>query len=158
MEKGIMDNSRKMPLRENNNLEKKFPEIAKEWNYDRNGDLKPSDVTYALPKYVWWECKKGHEWKVQISSRTASDSGCPQCKNHGYSKAGIQWLEEISDRDDIYIQHAANEGEYKIKIDGKTFKVGGYCEETNTVYEYLGCLWHFHPPSVCKYNQKSFLT
>ena len=30
-------------------------------------------------------------------------------------------------------------------IDDKTYKVDGFCEETNTVYEFYGCFWHGCP-------------
>jgi len=62
-------------------------------------------------------------------------------------------LEEIAKENNIHIQHAVNGGEHKIDINGKKIKVDGFCEETNTVYEFLGCLWHFHPPCICKYNK-----
>ena len=39
------------------------PELAKEWNYDRNGNLKPEDVTANNGKRVWWICNKGTSGK-----------------------------------------------------------------------------------------------
>lgn len=30
------------------------PDLAKEWNYEKNGDLKPEDVSYGSNKKVWW--------------------------------------------------------------------------------------------------------
>ena len=30
------------------------PDLAKEWNYEKNGDLKPEDVSCWLRKKVWW--------------------------------------------------------------------------------------------------------
>ena len=38
------------------------PEIAKEWNYERNGNLKPEHFAANSNKKVWWKCSKGHEW------------------------------------------------------------------------------------------------
>jgi G:T-mismatch repair DNA endonuclease (very short patch repair protein) len=143
---------------EENNLEKLYPHIASEWDYEKNGDLTPSNITYASAIYAWWKCIKKHEWKVQISSRTAFNSSCSHCNTTGYSKLGIEWLNNIATENNICIQHAINGGEYKIKIDDKTFKFDGFCKETNTVYEFLGCLWHFHPPSICKYNKNKKFT
>ena len=65
-------------------LEEKFPLIAQQWNYAKNGDLKPSDVTYGSDKRVWWICKKAkcgciHEWETSISKRTSDLSDCPYC-------------------------------------------------------------------------------
>ena len=38
-----------------------------------------------------------------------------------------------------YIQHAGNGGEKNIQYVGQ---VDGYCQATNTVFEYQGCFWH----------------
>ena len=54
------------------------PELAKEWNYAKNGDLKPEDFTANSHKKAWWKCEKGHEWQTTISDRNGG-SGCPIC-------------------------------------------------------------------------------
>ena len=56
------------------------PEIAKEWHPTKNGDLKPTDVTFGSRKRVWWQCEKGHEWQAKIANRN-SGNGCPYCAN-----------------------------------------------------------------------------
>lgn len=37
-----------------NDLATTHPILAKQWNYKRNGNLKPTDVTYGSHKKVWW--------------------------------------------------------------------------------------------------------
>ena len=64
-----------------NDLETKFPEIAKEWHPTKNGDLKPDMVTYGSNKKVWWVDKYNHEWSTTISSRTKLNTNCPYCAN-----------------------------------------------------------------------------
>ena len=54
------------------------PELASEWNYEMNGDLKPEDFTAGSNKKVWWKCDKGHEWQAMVGSRS-SGIGCPYC-------------------------------------------------------------------------------
>ena len=54
------------------------PEIAKEWNYERNGNLKPEHFAANSNKKVWWKCSKGHEWQAIIASRN-NWHGCPYC-------------------------------------------------------------------------------
>lgn len=54
------------------------PEIAKEWNFDRNGNLKPQNITANSNKKIWWKCNLGHEWQARIDHRS-SGSGCPYC-------------------------------------------------------------------------------
>ena len=55
------------------------PDLAKEWNYEKNGDLKPSDISCSSNKKVWWKCSEGHEWQVAPNSRTSQNTGCPYC-------------------------------------------------------------------------------
>lgn len=61
------------------NLRTENPDIASEWHPTKNGDLKPEDVTPRSSQSVWWQCKNGHEWKVNISSRTSQNLGCAVC-------------------------------------------------------------------------------
>lgn len=63
-----------------NDLSTRCKEIAEEWNYERNGDLLPTDVMRGSNKRVWWKCKQGHEWEEMINTRTSKKSKCPICK------------------------------------------------------------------------------
>ena len=56
-----------------------FPEISKEWDYEKNGDLQPSDISSKSGIKVWWKCSEGHEWKATVGNRTHNNSGCPRC-------------------------------------------------------------------------------
>ncbi|XP_013396770.1 uncharacterized protein LOC106163657 [Lingula anatina] len=53
-----------------------------------------------------------------------------------------------AERDNVFIQHAHNQGEKKI---GK-FVVDGWASTTNTVYEYQGRFWHGCPKCYNSYN------
>jgi len=53
--------------------------LMKEWHPNKNGSLKPADVTHGSGKQVWWKCDRGHEWKARISDRTIHKAGCPYC-------------------------------------------------------------------------------
>ena len=64
-------------------------------------------------------------------------------KTDNFSKMSIIWLNYMSNGDNI--KHALNGGEKKLTIDGKTYKVDGFCKETNTSYEFYGCFWHGGP-------------
>ena len=61
----------------------------------------------------------------------------------GYSMKSIQWLESIMKQEGIFIQHAGNIGEFKIP--NTRYRVDGYCQETNTVYEFHGDIFHGNP-------------
>ncbi len=54
------------------------PEMAKEWNFERNGHLKPEHFAANSNKKVWWKCSKGHEWQATIADRNRG-KGCPYC-------------------------------------------------------------------------------
>lgn len=78
--------------------------------------------------------------------------------NCKFSSLSIQWINSIMVKDNINIQHATNGGEYLIP--GTKYKVDGYCQSTNTVYEFHGDYWHGNPqvyPSnyVNKVNYKT---
>lgn len=63
-----------------NSLFEKFPSIALEWDYSKNGNLTPETVNSGSSKLVWWKCLQcGHEWKTTINSRTNSGCGCRIC-------------------------------------------------------------------------------
>jgi hypothetical protein len=62
------------------NLSTEKPKLAKEWHPTKNNGLTPEDVTPYSERKVWWQCSKGHEWQIAISSRTGSKNGnCPYC-------------------------------------------------------------------------------
>lgn len=63
---------------EENSLQILNPELSKQWNTTKNGDLTPNDVTAGSSKKVWWICAKGHEWEAFISNRVKGN-GCPYC-------------------------------------------------------------------------------
>ena len=54
------------------------PDLAKEWDYEKNYPLTPNDVTAGSKKKVWWICQKGHKWESAICNRTGG-SGCIYC-------------------------------------------------------------------------------
>lgn len=60
-------------------LATRYPEIAKEWDYNKNGNLKPENIAPKSSKKVWWICSKGHEWQTTPSHRSRGQ-GCPICR------------------------------------------------------------------------------
>jgi len=88
---------------------------------------------------------KIHGYFNQTPNDHLNGCGCPKCSLGCYSKIAILWLENIEKTDGKFIQHAGNIGEKKIKINNKLFKVDGYCENTNTIYEFYGDFWHGNP-------------
>ena len=54
------------------------------------------------------------------------------------SNVAVTWLSYISEKEDLYIKHVRNGGEKRVE----RYSLDGYCEETNTAYEFQGCFWH----------------
>ena len=63
-----------------NDLETCYPEIAKEWDYDKNKDIKPNEVKPFSHKKVWWKCTNGHEYELTVRDKV-NRKGCPYCSN-----------------------------------------------------------------------------
>jgi DNA-directed RNA polymerase subunit RPC12/RpoP len=55
------------------------PDLAAEWDYEKNGNLTPDHVSVHSHKKVWWKCRKcGQSWQATINNRTYG-FGCPYC-------------------------------------------------------------------------------
>ena len=54
------------------------PELAAEWDYERNEGITPDMVTAYSNKSVFWKCAKGHSWVATINNRTKGYN-CPYC-------------------------------------------------------------------------------
>ncbi len=71
--------SGRVPKQGINDLKTVSPEIAEDWDYERNGDLRPEMFLPHSGKKVWWKCKEcGSSWKSRILSRSAGH-GCRRC-------------------------------------------------------------------------------
>ena len=62
-----------------NDLKAKYPDIAKEWDYKKNSDLKPQNIVSGTSKKAWWICPNGHSYQSRVCCRTKRGSGCPYC-------------------------------------------------------------------------------
>jgi len=69
-------------------LASRFPEIAKEWHPNKNGELTPLMVAPRSGKKVWWKCNKEHEWEQTIHDRTRP-SQCPKCNKQSSVKRNV---------------------------------------------------------------------
>jgi len=57
------------------------PDLALQWHPEKNGDLRPSDISVKSTKKIWWVCENDatHVWPAAVISR--SRHGCPICIN-----------------------------------------------------------------------------
>jgi len=64
-----------------NDLLTLLPELAAEWDYEKNGAVTPDSVTPHCKKAFWWKGTCGHSWKTSINNR-ANGTGCPYCNQN----------------------------------------------------------------------------
>lgn len=63
-----------------------FPDIASQWDYDKNIEITPDTITFGSHQKVWWKCPIcGQSYQKRISNRTApskrktESNKCPIC-------------------------------------------------------------------------------
>ena len=102
-------------------------------------------------------CKKHGDFE-QTPHNHLTGRKCKECAKTNYSQSAIAYLKYISEINNIEIKHAENGGEFIIPGIGKA---DGYCEDTNTIYEFHGDFWHGNPDlydddEINHVNGKSF--
>ena len=61
-----------------NDFASQYPELMKEWNWNKNAGINPDEIPCNRHKKVWWTDSKGHSWKATTSDRI-NGCGCPYC-------------------------------------------------------------------------------
>jgi hypothetical protein len=116
-----------------NDLATRYPEIAKEWNYDKNSPLLPTQVFPGSSKKVWWKCPKGHEYQTSINNRTNTNSQCPEClKDTQTSFAELAIL--------FYLSKYFKNIKHRCLVCGNECDI--YIEDLKVAIEYDGQYWH----------------
>lgn len=65
-----------------NDLATTRPDLLAEWDFERNKDISPYEITSNSAKQaVWWRCESGHSWTAKPNARWRS--GCPRCSAQG---------------------------------------------------------------------------
>ena len=115
-----------------NDLQTANPTLATEWNFEKNGELKPYDFTANSGKKVWWKCSKGHEWQTTINNRN-NGNGCPICsferKTSFPEYALVYYLAQYG----FEPMHLYTEFGYELDV---------YIPSKKIAIEYDGYLWH----------------
>ncbi len=124
--------SGRVAIKGKSDLQTVNPIIAKEWHYEKNGDLRPEHFTPNSNKKVWWKCSKGHEWQSVIKNRSKG-RGCPICgaeRNTSYPEyAVIFYLEKYG----LETIHTYKENGYELDI---------FIPSKRVAVEYDGSYWH----------------
>ena len=87
------------------------PDVLDKWDYEKNTEFTPSEVTESSHKIVWWKCEKGHSWQARVQTITSLKNGssrCPYCDGKRAIKGetdletlhpnlAAQWCYELND-------------------------------------------------------------
>lgn len=120
-----------------NDLETLNPDLAAEWNSDRNEQLTTSEVSVGADKKAWWKCVEGHEWEAKIHGHNGKKSGCPTCVT-GYKvskpeKDIVKMVKELAPNIAIKINTKSAIKPYELDV---------FIPEKNIAIEYNGLYWH----------------
>ena len=120
------------------------PNLAKEWCYEKNGDLTPSMFTLGSSQKVWWKCSVcGNIWKTSVNSRVKG-SGCNVCyrktnrgANHVEAKKVFQYT-----LDGVFIKawDCISEASRKLKINSSNISMCAKHQRANAggyIWEYF---------------------
>ena len=104
-----------------NDLQTLYPELAKEWDYDKN-DITPDRVSPKDTDLYWWKCKNGHpSFRRSVEHRVNRQDTCPYC-------SGRMVVPGINDLQTLYPQIAAewdyenNDGVLPNEVSAETWK------------------------------------
>lgn len=71
-----------------------YPDLAKEWDYEKNNGLLPTEIHPMSNIKVMWKCKYGHSFGCRVCSRVREGIGCGYCSGR-YAIKGENDLETL---------------------------------------------------------------
>lgn len=72
------------------------PDIAAEWDFEKNHSLRPNDVSCAANKKYWWICPKGHESYYAALNHRVTGTGCPICGNQKIAESKSKSVDQLA--------------------------------------------------------------
>lgn len=80
-------------LKSNGSLVSTGSRLLDDWDYEKNVNIDPNNITVMSRQSVWWKCRIcGFEWSAAVHSRTYGN-GCPECARNA-TKSKLQTLVE----------------------------------------------------------------
>lgn len=130
-----------------NDLQTLKPELAKEWDDEKNSPIKPSDVMPHSAKKYWWICPRGHHYQANPLHRSQG-TGCPICnsgRQTSFAEQAIYYYVKKIFPDAI--------NRYKDIFDNG-MELDIYIPELKLAIEYDGMFWHGKKGSRDKERRK----
>ena len=98
-----------------NDLQTKYPDIAKEWHPTKNQELKPTEVASGSNQKVWWKCSVcGYEYPMGIVVRTNQNQGCRICGKEKQRKSQYKKVQNIETGEVFF---SINEAAERVNVD-----------------------------------------
>jgi len=121
----------------------KFPELLKEWDYEKN-IIDPFEIKPHINIRVFWKCTNENcknEWDTLVAQRTKgkNPSGCPKCNSNkvsGIERKFFYFLEKIFSSGNV-----KNSYSFKPKK-GRVQEIDIFIESLNLAVEYDGEYFH----------------
>ena len=121
-----------------NDLKTLFPEVAEEWDYDKNNTI-PENHIAGTHKKAYWKCKQcDNEWEAQIKQRTYGGTSCPKCSFYYKTSIPEQAIY-------YYVKKIFPDAINSYKpdfLDGMEYDV--YIPSLKVAIEYDGRFWHYN--------------
>lgn len=124
-----------------NDLATTNPELAKEWDYEKN-DLTPKEITKSSRLNAWWKCSYGHSWNARVSARDYGN-GCPYCAKRSKSSI-IECLLYV------YVTKYFPDAVHQARLGLISCDI--YIPSLRVAIEYDGGIWHSISSTDYKYE------
>lgn len=111
------------------------PDVASEWDFDKN-DMSPKDVYFGTKKKFHFICPEGHNYKTSLCYRTLNNTRCPVCAKRR-SKLEMEicdFIKEIAPNDMTIMTNHRDIPDVK--------EVDIYIPEKNIAIEVNDAYWH----------------
>ncbi len=122
-----------------NDLATTNPDLVDEWDYEKNGDMTPENVSAGSSRKAWWICKYGHKYRTMINLRGLHGTGCPECAKGlktSFPEQAVYYYICM-----VYPDAINSYMEY-----GKELDI--FIPNLNTAIEYDGWIWHNKKNSI----------
>lgn len=127
-----------------NDLATLYPEIAAEWDYERNKN-KPNDEIAGSTHKAYFICPKGHKYRAVIQNRTRLKTGCSRCSSSNQTSFFEQAI--------LFYLSKTNKVSNRKVIEKYEFDI--FLDDYNIAIEYDGFRYHDNSRKTVLDSQKT---
>ena len=127
-----------------NDLQTLFPELEKEWDYEKNN--RDIETISAHSGYkAWWICANNHSYLAKVNDRTKSKgTGCPYCANR---KVLIGYNDLFTTEPQLAVRSIG--GNAKEVMSGWLQLIIGFLYTRDARFALENCIHHFQNRRYC---------